>query len=151
VPIANIVVGTETGALVQVSPLLVNTFPPVPGATNVTESNPGPTAGAIMTPLGTVVLVPVPPLDIGIGLPEYVSAKVPVEVTGLPVTVNAAGAVSATEVTPLPPPAVADNVPPTKLRLDPITTFENPPLPLPDRMDVPLVKPLTLPMPGMSS
>ena len=70
VPTANAVVGPVLGALVQVIPLLTNTFPAVPGATNVTESNPGPVPGATITALGTVVLVPVPPLVIGIGLPE---------------------------------------------------------------------------------
>ena len=40
-----------------------------------------------------------PPLASGSAVPEYVSAKVPVLVTGLPETVNTAGADSATLVT----------------------------------------------------
>lgn len=39
----------------------------------------------------------------------------------------------------VPPDPVADNVPVAKLMPDPMVTLLNPPLPLPYRMDVPLV------------
>ena len=93
VPTSNAVLTKPIGELVQVAPSLVSTFPAVPGATNCTALVPLPST----TELAVNVLVPVPPLDTGTGVPEYVSAKVPVVVTGLPVTVNAAGAVSATD------------------------------------------------------
>ena len=149
VPIASAVEDTVLGALVQTEPLLVSTFPDVPGPTNEIGSEPLPT----ITALAVSDVTPVPPLGIVIGTPENARLIVPVVVTGLPVTVKLLGAVTATEVTdPAPePPVVADNVPPTKLRLDPITTLLNPPLPLPDSKDVPLVRPLTVPIPGMSS
>jgi hypothetical protein len=64
------------GALTQAVPLLVKTFPFAPGAVN-----------------------PVPPFAAGNAVPEYVRANVPAPVTGLPVTVNNAGAVNPTDVT----------------------------------------------------
>ena len=48
------------------------------------------------------------------------------------------GAVPVTEVT-VPPEPVADNVPVVKLTPEPIVTLLNPPVPLPYKIDVPLV------------
>ena len=45
------------------------------------------------------VVCAVPPLASGSAVPEYVRASVPLDVTGLPETVNTAGADSATLVT----------------------------------------------------
>jgi hypothetical protein len=50
------------------------------------------------------VVTPVPPLATGSAVPEYERVSVPVPVTGLPVTVNIAGADNPTEVTVPPPP-----------------------------------------------
>jgi hypothetical protein len=69
-------VGKAILELTQEVPLLVKTFPFAPGAVN-----------------------PVPPFAAGNAVPEYARDNVPAPVTGLPVTVNKAGAVNPTEVT----------------------------------------------------
>ena len=63
-------------------------------------------------------------------MPDNETAKVPLPVTGLPLTDRNDGTVMPTDVT-VPPDPVADNVPPANETPDPMVTLLNPPKPLP--------------------
>jgi hypothetical protein len=63
------------------------------------------------------VVAPVPPLAIGSAVPEYAIARVPLLVTGLPLTVKILGAVRPTLVTPPEDPAGVVQLPSARKKL----------------------------------